>query len=105
MIIKLPNGVEVNGTSEQIQDVMTKLGYTNLLGDDRYYFSETKGAILISDMNTMHLRNAILKYYETWVADLHKIKNPKEVVKLMMDGINNATWLAMVEEYAQRDEE
>jgi hypothetical protein len=104
MKITLPNGLSVEGTQEQLEEILVKLGYDNLLGDEKYYFSDSKGPVLITEMNTMHLRNAILKFYETWVNNLHSIANPKLLVEKLQNGIDNKTWLVMVKEYWGREE-
>lgn len=103
--ITLPNGIKVEGTAEQVRDIIEKLGYTNMVGDELFYFSSTKGWILIKEMNTTHLRNAILKYYESWVKSLHEVRNPRVLVNKMEAGISDKTWLAMLKEYYTREEE
>jgi hypothetical protein len=105
MKITLPNGLVIDGDQEQIADVLKKLGFDGVLGNGVYYFSETKGPVLITGMHTMHLRNAILKFYQKWVDSLHEIKNPALLIKKMLEGIEDVTWLAMVKEYSTRKEE
>ena len=103
MKITLPNGLAIEGTSEQIQEVLKSIGYKGI-GDETYYFSESKGPVLITEMNSIHLRNAILKMYKEWVDELHKEENPKLVVNKILDGINDKTWVNMVKELANREE-
>jgi hypothetical protein len=103
--ITLPNGISVEGTSEQVQEIIEKLGFVNMVGDETHYFSQTQGWILIKEMNTTHLRNAILKYYETWVHNLHELRNPKVLVDKIGAGISDRTWMAMLREYYTRKEE
>lgn len=97
------NGGELvlEGTQEQISKALDKLGIS---GDGVFYRSESKGLVLISEMQSIHLRNAILKRYTEWVDSLHKIAEPKEVVKAILDGPNDETWHAMVIELSKREE-
>jgi hypothetical protein len=104
MQVTLSNGVTIEGDQLQVKELLTQLGYANTLGTKQVYFSATKGPILIKDMETTHLRNAILKYYQEWVNELHKVKNPKEIVNKILDGITNETWQAMLTEYSRRKE-
>lgn len=99
----LPNGLSMEGTPEQIKDVLSSLGFKGI-GDGTYYYSESKGPVLISEMNSVHLRNAILKFYKEWVDELHKEMNPKLVVKSILNGIEDSTWIAMVKELNKREE-
>lgn len=103
MKITLPNGVTLDGTADQILDVAEKLGFKDVLKG--YYLSASKGWLEISKMNTTHLRNAIIKQYEEWVDDLHIITDPKVMVRMLMNGIEDETWLDMVKEYSTRKEE
>lgn len=100
MKVILENGMTLEGTEEQIVSVMEKMG---LSGDGMFYRSETKGLLLIREMQSLHLRNAILKIYSEWVDGLHKIAEPKEVVQAIVDGITDKTWIAMVKELSGRD--
>lgn len=103
MKITLANGLTIEGTQEQITETLKTLGFSGL-GTSTLYFSESRGAIQITEMNSIHLRNAILKYYGEWVKSLHDIKEPKEVVKKIIEGVDDVTWLAMVKELSKRKE-
>lgn len=104
--VTLPNGMVIEGTPDQLIDMVKKLGMEDVIDlRSGYYKSSTQGWVKISEMNTMHLRNAILKQYKEWVDDMHKIKNPRELVKMITDGISDKTWLAMLVEYSKRREE
>ncbi len=84
MKYKFKNGAEVEGTTEQILAIAKSLGETvdaSKLGPLKgYYNSEHMGLLKISDMNTPHLRNALLKrskkYYET-LTKKTKLSNEK----------------------------
>lgn len=101
MRVTLSDGMVLEGTQEQIVDVMKRMG---LSGDGMFYRSESKGLMVIKEMQSIHLRNAILKMYSEWVDSLHKIAEPKAVVKSILDGPNDPTWLAMVKELNSREE-
>ncbi len=103
MQVKLLSGAVLDGTAEQIGVVLKALGEKGI-GNGLYYFSETKGPVLITEMNSMHLRNAILKFYADWVKELHTEIDPKVVVKKIVAGISDPTWLAMVKELSKRKE-
>lgn len=101
MKVTLASGLVLEGSQEQIIQTMEKLGIS---GDGVFYRSDSKGLVLIHEMKSIHLRNAILKYYSEWVDSLHKIAEPKEVVKALFDGPNDPTWIAMCKELNSREE-
>ncbi len=99
MTVKLPNGLTLEGTTEQIKEVLNKIGYSS----DTHYYSESKGTfVLISDMSTTHLRNSIFKFSKKWLETVSAIQEPHEVASLLFTGITNASWIAMVKEYSTR---
>ena len=104
MKVRLSNGMEVEGTFEQIRKVAETFGIRNPFPADKYYESETKGLLLISDMETTHLRNAILKQYTTWVDSLHSITNPQVLVRTVINGITDFNFVSMLTEYSKRSE-
>jgi hypothetical protein len=103
MQIKLGNGLTIIGTESEVLDAMRKLGY----GDqsNKFYNSESKGLILISDMETSHLRNAVLKLNREWAESLSGIYDPETVVEAIEAGNQDETFQAMLEELDCRDEE
>ena len=106
MKVTLPNGMVVEGSPEQVKQVASFYGIKNLVGDDQYYYSESKGELLlIYNMNTSHLRNAILKFYREWTEKLSEIKNPQLLCRTMQSGIQDRAWLSMVRTYSTRKEE
>lgn len=100
MKVTLDNGMVLEGSAEQISDVLKSMGVS---GDGIFYVSASKGLQVISEMQSLHLRNAILKLYSEWVDSLHKIAEPKEVVSKILDGIQDKTWIAMVKELSSRE--
>jgi hypothetical protein len=79
----LPNGTTIEGMENIVISIMERLGYGSLV-EQRYYNSSTRGRILISEMETNHLRNAIKKYLRD------------------ADDIENETFRAMVSEYLEK---
>jgi hypothetical protein len=84
VLIVLPNGLALRGTKEQIIEVAQVMGYNNPFLED-YYDSSSKGLIRIDEMETVHLRNAIIKMLR---------EDPNT---------NDKTWRAMVKEYLKRE--
>ena len=76
MKVTLSNGVVVEGTLEQIQQVASTFKSTiPSLDDGTWYMSSTKGLVRIRDMETQHLRNALLKRYREFVSQLSTLSN------------------------------
>jgi hypothetical protein len=55
--------------------------------DERvWHWSESKGAwIRITDMNTVYLRNTVLKIIKLWREDVENAKSPSEMVNLIVN--------------------
>lgn len=103
--ISLPNGMTIEGTPEQISTTLSALGYAQLVPEN-YYFSESKQEYLkIEEMNTGHLKNAILKIAREWVEHLHEINNPQTLIHMLKNGIKDENAQAMLKEYSTREEE
>jgi hypothetical protein len=103
--IGLPNGMSIEGTPDQISMTLKALGYEQLMPEN-YYFSESKDEYLkITEMNTNHLKNAILKYASAWLEGLRHISNPQTLSDELRRGITDKTVKAMLKEYSNRDEE
>ena len=76
MKVQFPNGMVVEGTLEQVRDVARTLGQRiPALDDGIWYNSTSKGLIRIADMETTHLRNALLRRYREAVANLSTLSN------------------------------
>jgi hypothetical protein len=58
-------GKSYTGSVKAMQVLLKKLAKGKPL-----YTSDTNGQVFIEDMNTNHIRNAILKKYRAWVAGL-----------------------------------
>lgn len=100
--ITLPNGMTIEGTAEQLKEILPKLGFDSILGTREYYFSASSGAVRIADMETRHLMNAIKKYYREWAASLSAIKDPRKLVATIQDGITDPCWCSMAVECSKR---
>ena len=108
--VTLPSKMVIKGTHDQVQYALNSMGLGYLMPKPRYdpnfwYKSGSKGWIRIKEMNTAHLRNAILKRYREWVDGLSSITNPQELCLAMDTGLMpDNTWVAMVTEYSKRSE-
>ena len=99
--IKLENGVTITGTHEQIIDIAEKLGF---FVNDKYYNSSTKGYILISEMETNHLRNAIIKMYKKWIDSICVMYPcPDEFAFALAYENPEEPFHTMLNEYAKRE--
>ena len=101
MKITLGNGLILEGAQPDVMDAMQKLGYGSQ--NERFYNSESKGLMLISDMETSHLRNAVLKLNREWAESLSEIDDPQDVVEALEMGNQDKTFQAMLEELDDRD--
>jgi hypothetical protein len=91
MEIELTDGSKFTGTIEQCIAFSKAMGlYKNLttpktVYDEKiWHKSESKNQwIRISDMNTVHLRNTILKMLKLWREDVENAKTPQEMFNLL----------------------
>lgn len=61
MSVSLKDGTEIRGTESQIKGILDKLGYPKNYLDSFYYDSDSKGKVLIKEMASQHIKNAIIK--------------------------------------------
>lgn len=66
----LKNGAVIEGDVAQIVSVAKALGETVSFDDGLHYQSKTRGLMRISDMDTNHLRNALVARYAEFVESL-----------------------------------
>lgn len=97
--LTLSNGLVLRGTPQQIAETVKALGIT--FEDGIHYLSESQGLLKISEMNTQHLRRAMLKMYREWVENLTNLSRDG-LIKAVQDGPNNLTFLALLQVYALR---
>jgi hypothetical protein len=88
--------ITIAGEVTAVLENARKLGYS--VDMSKFYNSETHGLILIKEMETRHLRNALLKMYRAWVEKLGKTNTNKELMKLLEDGISDPSWEQMAQE-------
>jgi len=98
----LPNGVIVEGTTEQVHAVMRTFGM--FVEDGLHYNSSTKGVIRIADMNDQHLKNAIRKLYQQEAQKLDSKLPNSQFVAVIRRGVGgtNVTLLGLLKELAKR---
>lgn len=103
MEVTLKDGTILKGDADELSRIIKKIGDTD--GEDlarfMVYKSASKGSLLISDMNSRHIQNAICKMYREWAAELNKKPVPL-FLDLLRRGPNSPTILGMVEELGKR---
>lgn len=103
MEITLKDGTILKGDPNELSNIIKKIGESD--GEDlaRYmvYKSASKGSILVSEMNSVHIQNAICKLYREWAAELNK-KPIQLFLDLLKRGPSSPTILGMVEELGKR---
>ena len=79
-----PGGISVTGNRASVMHAAEQFGCPEVF-EGEYYNSSTHGKILIENMNSKHLKNALKKMLRL---------NPN---------VNTEQWRAMVREYLDRD--
>ncbi len=78
------DGATITGTIEQIKRYASTIGET-VNFESTHYQSSTRGLIKISDMDTSHCRNALVKvtkeYFETLAATQKTLSNKEFLLK------------------------
>lgn len=91
----------VEGTLDQVQAVARQFGESVVFdGDGVHYSSSSKGLIRISDMETTHLRNALLKRYAVFVADLRNKANVQ--IAQEITNPSDKTLIGLMAEFSKR---
>jgi len=96
----LPNGAKISGTLDQITTVAKALGY-KVGNDGVHYNSSTKGLIRIVDMDSNHLKNALLKLHREWSESLKGL-NGYNLTRALKDGNVDLTYIGLYTEYIKR---
>jgi hypothetical protein len=97
-----PNDVTIEGTYEQIRQYGAAFGYSFAPDATKYYASDSKGEILlISEMNKIHLRNALIKKYREAILTLNTLSDEK-LISFLRDGIQEVNFQALVGEFYKR---
>ena len=64
MILKLPNGLILDGTIEQVSAAAKAMGYNSVMDETLYHYSDSKGQFIrITQMDTKYIANALYKIY------------------------------------------
>lgn len=100
MKVTLNNGMIVEGTLDQIQQVARTFGQTVPVDDGYHYNSSSKGLIRIADMETTHLRNALLKRYVTFVTNLKLLGNDRIATEI--SNPSDKTLVGLMAEFSRR---
>lgn len=96
----LPNGATVEGTATQIVSIARALGYTVNLGNT--YQSESQGTLLIDEMQTSHIRNALLKKYRAWAQNLNTAPNNRALLNALRNGPNDKEFTDLLTAFVVR---
>ena len=104
--VTLKNGATISIHSDGFRDprVLALLEREGWHGDERFYISSSRGIIPIKEMQSTHLRNAILKMHKAWLDSLDKITDPIRFCREFITGCPDKTYIALVEELATRRE-
>ena len=97
--VTLPSGVTIEGEGEDFRKTLEHLGYKE--DDGIHYSSSSKGVVLIKEMASNHIQNAICKIYRDWAADLNKKPIP-QFIYMLHDGPSTKTMMSLIEELAKR---
>lgn len=99
LTVTLPDGTVISGTQNQVNSVMKAMGL--FVPDGVHYKSSHLGIVRIVDMETNHLRNALMKLYRDWLTEVAKQPNT-EMLRMLQEGPRSVTVLAMVKELRNR---
>ena len=82
-------GLRVEGSVEKIKELFGE----DVLQREGYYYSETKQRwYKISNMASMHIKNAIVKYFRAFVEELRSSKDAESFLAAMDEGPNVLIW-------------
>jgi hypothetical protein len=103
--IELLNGTRVDVEPGDLPDVLRRLG-GSVKNPARYagpvYPSESKGLMRISDMNSVHIKNALKKCYREWI-DRIEADTPREWIEKLRDGpVDNMMIINLLSELTKR---
>jgi hypothetical protein len=99
MKIMLSNGVAVEGTAEQIKRIITALGLSDHI--PATYESTTHGIMFIENMDTQHIRNALLKKVRAWVERLSKASDT-DVLQALHSFALDTEFIDLKNEFSKR---
>lgn len=83
LTLTLDNGVTITGNSAELMEFLRLSKESEL----KVYRSQSRGKILISKMDTNHIRNAIFKIVNRWLASMRLDEDNQSVSKDLMSGL------------------
>ncbi len=92
MKITLDDGTEIKGTADEVGQLLKgiKMGDSTVMTSLGYHYSTTKDKwVKVADMDTMHIRNSMVKASVDWLADFregHRRLNDQEFVETFIEG-------------------
>jgi hypothetical protein len=96
----LRDGTIIEGTVEQVQTIIAKID--GKFDPNQWYHSDSKGWVQISTMDAQWLRNALLKMYREWVANLSNDRDFHSLVRSLRNGPNDPTFTALLAAYIRK---
>ena len=91
------DGTEYKGTPDDLAEILRAIS----LG--KTYISDNKGILRIEDMNTHHIRNALLKKYRDWCSELSRYHGIELLLKLENDPtVDDIEFVNLLEAYIFR---
>jgi len=102
LVLDLGNGQTVTGSASEISEFLSLIDSGKEL---KFYNSSSRGRLLISKMDTSHIKNAILKMVRNWEESLRMTTDNAHVAEELMIGMyaeGNQEFDDLVEELATR---
>ena len=102
------NGLEINGTIDQIEKVANsmklKVNYSKIgIRPNGYFKSVSKGMVKIEEMNTYHLRRALLKTAKDFYTGMYNPKHSnKEFLQAFISMPTNEVVIELYSELEKR---
>lgn len=94
--VKLPGGLEIRGTFDQVRDAAERLGFD--LAKAGWYRSESRGLIPIATMTKEHTKNAMLVLLRKWSTDLSSLSDG-QLINAIRNGCMDTTFIALLTHY------
>lgn len=101
--VEVEPGLTITGTKQQVLDTVNKLGLASPTKHlDGFYWSQSKGLTIISEMATAHIRNALLVEYRKWIDDLRGLSDTGFINTLKIGAGTNSTIQSLAQELSNR---
>lgn len=99
----LPNGLVVEGTMQQINQVRKSLGFTTLfVADGLHYQSASRGVIRIADMDTKHIKNAVRKRFSNGISSIDTNGSLSDFIEAVRNTLSDVTLLGLLQQLQLR---